>query len=64
MVYAADNSVLQETLAPTNSIDVLAVGEQTLRYNHEGASEVTLTANIESPTFELPKRKQKAEKIH
>ena len=53
VVYASDNSVLQETLTPTNSIDVQTNGEQTLRYNYEGASEATITANIESPTFAI-----------
>jgi hypothetical protein len=52
-VYAADNSVLQDPLAPDNSINVLVPGEQALRYNYNGASEITITVNIESPTFEI-----------
>ena len=53
IVYAADNSVLQSTLSPDNALNVLTNGEQTLRYNYNGASETSIIVNIESPTFEI-----------
>lgn len=53
IVYASDASILQAELAPDNSINVLSIGEQTLRYNYNGATESSIMVNIQTPTLEL-----------
>ena len=52
-VYASDNSLLQQTLNPDNAVNVQSAGEQTLRYNYNGATEATITVNIQAPTIQI-----------
>ena len=52
-VYASDNSLLQEALNPDNVINIQSAGEQILRYNYNGATEATVTINIQAPTMHL-----------
>ena len=52
-VYASDNSLLQQSLNPDNAINIQSAGEQILRYNYNGATEATITINVQSPTIEL-----------
>lgn len=52
-VYASDNSLLQQTLNPDNAVNIQSAGEQTLRYNYNGATEATITVNIQAPTIQI-----------
>ena len=52
-VYASDNSLLQQALNPDNAVNVQSAGEQTLRYNYNGATEATITVNIQAPTIQI-----------
>ena len=52
-VYASDNSLLQQSLNPDNAVNVQSAGEQPLRYNYNGATEATITVNIQSPTIQI-----------
>jgi len=52
-VYASDGSILNQTLSPDNAVNIQSSGEQILRYNHNGATEVTITVNVQSPTIQI-----------
>ena len=52
-VYADDGSVLQAALASDNMLNIHTGGEQILRYNYNGATEATVTVNVQVPVLEL-----------